>query len=119
MFRQFLRCKLHLPRVTEANVEYTGSLTIDEEIMSAAGIEPFEKLLVANVENGARLETYAIPGPAGSRAIGLNGAAARLGSVGDRIIVMVFGIFSEDERPAPKLLLFDENNNIVKITEAK
>jgi aspartate 1-decarboxylase len=117
MFRQFLRCKLHLPRVTEANVEYTGSLTIDEEIMETAGIEPFEKLLIGNVENGARLETYAIPGPRGSREIGLNGAAARLGSVGDRLIVMVFGIFADGERPSPKVLLFDENNEIVKITE--
>ena len=114
MYRQFLRCKLHHPRVTDANVEYTGSLTIDEEIMEKADIKPWEKLLVANVENGARFETYAIAGPAGSKVIGLNGAAARLGAIGDKLIVMVFGFYEDGETPSPDVLIFDEDNNIVK-----
>src|SRR4030042_1569481 len=101
MYRQFLRCKLHQVRVTDANIEYTGSLTLDKNIMDAAGIGPFEKLLVANIETGARFETYAIEGPAGSKVIGLNGAAARLGKVGDRVIGMVFGILDADEKASP------------------
>ena len=114
MYRQFLRCKLHQVRVTEANVEYTGSLTIDKDIMDAAGIGEFEKLLVANIESGARFETYAIEGPPGSKIIGLNGAAARLGEVGDRLIVMVYGILDADEKVSPKVLVFDADNNITK-----
>lgn len=119
MQRQFLRCKLHKARVTEANINYTGSLTIDEDIMEKAGIGPYEKLLISNIDNGTRFETYAIPGPAGSKTIGLNGAAARLGAVGDRLIVMVFGIYDEGETPSPKVLILDENNEIVKVIEAK
>ncbi len=118
MYRQFLRCKLHQVRVTESNVDYTGSLTIDKDIMDAAGIGSYEKLLVANIENGARFETYAIEGPRGSKKIGLNGAAARLGEVGDKLIVMIFGIFKTDEieyNLSPKVLMFDADNNITEI----
>jgi len=117
MFRQFLRSKLHHIRVTEANVEYTGSLSLDSAIMDAAGIAPWEKLLIADVENGARLETYAIPAPAGSKEVGLNGAAARLGAVGDRLIIMTFGIYAEGEKLTPKVLVFDADNNIVRVIE--
>jgi aspartate 1-decarboxylase len=117
MYRHILRCKLHQPRVTEANIEYTGSLTIDKDIMAAAGIEPWEKLLVANIENGKRFETYAIPGPAGSRTFGLNGAAARLGAIGDRLIVMIFGIYGDGESPSPKVLVFNEKNDIIRVIE--
>ena len=119
MQRQFLRCKLHQVRVTEANINYTGSLTIDKDIMKEADIAPYEKLLISNIENGARFETYAIPGPAGSKTIGLNGAAARLGALGDKLIVMIFGIYDEGETVSPKVLIFDENNEIVKVIEAK
>ena len=117
MFREFLKSKLHHIRVAEANIEYTGSLSLDSAIMDAAGIAPWEKVLVANVENGARLETYAIPAPAGSKMVGLNGAAARLGSVGDRLIVMTFVSLDQYEKPSPRVLVFDEENNVTRVIE--
>lgn len=119
MQRLLLRSKLHRVRVTEADTNYTGSLTIDEDIMKKAGIAQWEKLLVANIENGARLETYAIAGPPRSRTICLNGAAARLGTVGDRLIVMVFGIYDSDETANPKMLIFDDDNNLVETIEGE
>ena len=114
MLRQLLKSKLHFARVTEANVDYAGSLSIDEEIMGKANILPHEKLLIANVETGARFETYAIPAPAASKTIGLNGAAAKLGSVGDRLIVMAFGLFLDSEKACPVTLIFGEDNNTIK-----
>ena len=103
-----MKSKLHRIRVTEAKLDYTGSLTIDEDLMDAAGIFNYEKLLVANVDNGERFETYAIRGPRGSKVCCLNGAAAHKGKVGDRLIVMAFGVFSEEEAAAhqPKVLHF-------------
>ena len=92
-----LKSKLHRIRVTEANIDYEGSLTLDPDDMEAVGIVPYEKLLVANVENGNRFETYAIAGRRGSGVCCLNGAAARLGKVGDRLIVMVFADMSPEE----------------------
>ena len=92
-----LKSKLHRIRVTEANIDYEGSLTLDPDDMEAVGIVPYEKLLVANVENGNRFETYAIAGRSGSGVCCLNGAAAHLGKVGDRLIVMVFADMSPEE----------------------
>ena len=98
---------------------YDNRSKFDENIMKEAGIAPYEKLLISNIENGARFETYAITGAPGSKIIGLNGAAARLGAVGDKLIVMIFGIYDEGDAPSPKVLIFDENNNIVEIIEDK
>ena len=92
-----LRAKLHRIRVTEACLDYVGSLTVDADLMDAVGLYPHEKILCADVENGARFETYAIPGPRGSRVCCLNGAAAHMGKVGDRLIVRPPG---EGRRPA-------------------
>ena len=92
-----LKAKLHRIRVTEANLDYEGSLTLDPDDMEAVGIVPYEKILVADLENGNRFETYAIAGRRGSRVCCLNGAAARLGKVGDRLIVMCFAQVSPDE----------------------
>ena len=92
-----LKSKLHRIRVTEANIDYEGSLTLDPDDMEAVGIVPYEKLLVANVENGNRFETYAMAGRRGSEVCCLNGAAAHLGKVGDRLIVMVFADMSPEE----------------------
>ena len=92
-----LKSKLHRIRVTEANIDYEGSLTLDPDDMEAVGIVPYEKLLVANVENGNRFETYAIAGRRGSGVCCLNGAAAHPGKVGDRLIVMVFADMSPEE----------------------
>ena len=84
MTSTFLQSKLHLLRVTSADLDYEGSLAIDPAIMEAAGVRPFEKILVANRENGARAETYAIPAARGSRTVCMNGAMAHLGKAGDR-----------------------------------
>ena len=92
-----LRAKLHRIRVTEACLDYEGSLTLDPDDMEAVGIVPYEKILVADVENGERFETYAIEGKRGSHVCCLNGAAARKGEVGDRLIVMAFAQMTSEE----------------------
>ena len=92
-----LKAKLHRIRVTEACLDYEGSLTLDPDDMEAVGILPYEKILCADVENGNRFETYAIPGRRGSRVCCLNGAAAHKGKVGDRLIVMCFAAFAPEE----------------------
>ncbi len=89
-FVEVLKSKLHRARVTGADVDYEGSLSIAEDLMEAVGIVPFEKVLCGNQTNGARFETYAIPAPAGKGQIVLNGAAARLGAVGDRLTILTF-----------------------------
>lgn len=100
MFRTFLFAKIHRATVTAANVNYVGSITIDCDLLKASGIRPYERVQVVDVDNGQRLETYVIPGPAGSRAIELNGAAARLVSVGDKVIIMAYALAPE-RLPAP------------------
>ena len=97
MLITLLKAKLHRIRVTEADLDYEGSLTLDPDDMEAVGIVPYENILVADLENGNRFETYAIAGRRGSRVCCLNGAAARLGKVGDRLIVMCFAQVSPDE----------------------
>ena len=101
-----LRAKLHRIRVTEACLDYAGSLTVDRDWMEAVGLFPHEKILCADVENGNRFETYVIPGERGSGVCCLNGAAAHQGKVGDRLIVMAFGQFSPEEASfhEPKVL---------------
>ena len=94
---EVLKAKLHRIRVTEACLDYEGSLTLDPDDMEAVGTLPYEKILCADVENGSRFETYAIAGARGSGVCCLNGAAARLGKVGDRLIVMAFARMSEGE----------------------
>ena len=110
-----LHAKLHHLRVTQADLEYLGSLTIDEDLMDAVGIVTYEKILVANLDNGQRLETYAIPGPRGSRIACLNGAAAYMGKVGDRLIVMAFAQVDATEaaQMQPKVVRLDAENRII------
>lgn len=110
-----LKAKLHHLRVTQADLEYQGSLTIDEDLMDAVGVVCFEKLLIAVMENGNRLETYAIPGPRGSGVVCLNGAAAHLGAVGNRLIVMVFCQMTPAEAKThqPKIIRLDAHNHIL------
>jgi len=119
MHREFLKAKIHRATVTESNLNYSGSLTIDAEIMQAAGIAPNERVHVFNINNGARFETYAIAGKPGSRQIALNGAAARLGEVGDLIIVVTYCYLSEEEIPGHKarILIMGEGNEIVESLE--
>ena len=106
---QLLKSKLHRIRVTEANLDYEGSLTLDPDDMEAVGILPYEKILCADVENGNRFETYAIAGRRGSHVCCLNGAAAHKGKVGDRLIVMSFGMFTSEEAAVwqPRVRHFD------------
>lgn len=103
-----LKSKLHRIKVTEANLDYEGSLTLDPDDMEAVGIVQYEKILCADVENGNRFETYAISGKRGSRVCCLNGAAAHQGKVGDRLIVMAFAQMDEAEAAvfAPRVLHF-------------
>lgn len=109
-----LKSKIHKARITMADLHYEGSLGIDQDLMDIVGIRPWEKILVVNINNGERLETYAIPSPRGSKEFLLNGAAARKGSVGDQIIIMSFGEMSEGEAEGfqPKIIVLDQDNNI-------
>ena len=117
MFISMLRAKLHQARVTQADINYVGSITIDAALLERAGIVPYEKVLVVDIENGARFETYALAGPAGGRDIQLNGAAARLASIGDRIIVMAFSLaeYPPPQDWTPCVLILDEDNRIKSV----
>ena len=114
--RTMLKSKIHRARVTEANLNYEGSITIDQELMEAADILPYEQVHVLDVDNGARLVTYAIEGERGSGVICINGAAARLVSEGDRVIIISYCTVPEAEarNVAPKLVYVDWQNNIVR-----
>lgn len=115
--RSILRSKIHLATVTEANVDYVGSITIDKNLIDAVGFWVGEKVLVASATTGARLETYVIEGEAGSGVIGINGAAAHLINAGEKVIIMGFEL---TEKPVePKVILCDKNNGIAEfLTEA-
>lgn len=106
------KSKLHQMRVTEANLLYEGSITIDEDLLDKAGILPYEKVQVVNITNGARLETYTIPGERGSRVCCMNGAAARITQVDDRIIVIAYAEMTPEEarNHKPNVVIVDENN---------
>ena len=108
MLLTLLKSKLHRIRVTEACLDYEGSLSLDPDDMEAVGIVPYEKILCADVENGNRFETYVLEGARGSHVCCLNGAAAHQGKVGDRLIVMAFAQFSPEEASGhtPKVLHF-------------
>lgn len=115
MMRLMLKSKLHQAAITRVEFEYEGSLGIDRALMDAVGLAPFEKILISNMSNTNRFETYAIPEPAGSGVICLNGPAARLGSVGDRVIILAFCSVGEEELPDhhPRILRLDDKNRPV------
>lgn len=117
MFRTMLKSKIHRATVTEADINYVGSITLDADLMKAADLLPHERVQVVDVDNGARLETYVIEGPAGSGVVGMNGAAARLVHKGDRIIVLAYAQLSEEEarRLTPTVVFVDERNRITHI----
>lgn len=116
MQRQMLSGKIHRVTVTEARIDYPGSITIDQNLMAGANILSHEKVLIANLNNGSRIESYAIPGPAGSGVICLNGGAAKHGKAGDIVIILTFGVFSDEEARThePKVVYVDAKNRIVK-----
>ncbi|TAJ29251.1 MAG: aspartate 1-decarboxylase [Nitrospirae bacterium] len=115
MFRQMLRAKIHRATVTEACLDYEGSLTVDEDLLDAAGILPYEAIVISNLNNGERFTTYAMAGKRGSGEVVLNGPTARKGAVGDQIIIFCYEYYAEDEikRHAPRIIKVDERNRIV------
>lgn len=117
MFRTMMNGKIHRARVTEANLNYVGSITIDEDIIDAVGILPNEKVAIVNNNNGARLETYVIAGERGSGVVCLNGAAARLVQPDDIVIIISYVMVSEEKLGdhRPKVAIMDEYNKIIDL----
>lgn len=117
MFRQMMKAKIHRATVTEANLNYVGSVTIDQDLMELVDILPDEKVQIVNNNNGERFETYTIPGPRGSGVICLNGAAARLVQPGDQVIIINYGLFTDEEarRHKPRVAIMDAGNRVVKL----
>ena len=118
MLVSYLKSKIHRAVVTQAELDYVGSITVDENLMDACGIIEYEKVQVADVDNGNRLETYVIAGERGSGVICLNGAAARLVTEGDKVIIMSYAQMTPEEfkENPPKVVFVDEDNNIVRVT---
>jgi aspartate 1-decarboxylase len=115
MLRQMLRAKIHRATVTDACLEYEGSLTVDEDLLDAAGILPYELVMISNLNNGERFTTYAMAGKRGGGEIVLNGPTARKAVVGDRIIIFCYEFYAEDEakRHKPRIIQVDERNRMV------
>lgn len=111
--RSLLRGKIHRATVTEADLGYVGSITIDASLLKEVDIWPGERVLVSDLDNGNRFETYVVEGEAGSGIIGVNGAAARLVNIGDKVIIMAFEI--TDKPIKPKVALVDETNRIMRM----
>ena len=116
MFLKILKSKLHRARVTKSKLHYPGSIAIDSELMEATGILPYESVLIADLNNGNRLETYVVPAEAGSGKIVVLGAAAQLIQEKDIVIILSFGFLTPEETKEfkPKIAVLDENNNIIK-----
>lgn len=119
MQRLMCKGKLHRVRVTEADLDYVGSITIDSKFMKAADIRPYEMVQITNLKDATRWKTYALPAPEGSKKICLNGPPAHLFSPGDIVIILSMAQMSEDEiqELKPKVVFFDENNEITSIKE--
>ncbi|MDQ0858665.1 aspartate 1-decarboxylase [Bacillus sp. V2I10] len=117
MFRTMMKGKIHRARVTEANLNYVGSITIDEDILDAVDMLPNEKVQIVNNNNGARFETYIIPGPRGSGVVCLNGAAARLVQEDDVVIIISYAMVAEEKvhEHKPKVAIMNEKNQIVEL----
>ena len=116
MQRQLLHGKIHRATVTDACIDYEGSITIDPILMEAAGILPHEKVLIVNLNNGARLESYAIEGKRGAGEICLNGGAAKHGKKGDLVIIIIFAVLTEEEirKHQPRVVKVDAQNRILR-----
>ena len=117
MMLQMLKAKIQPATVTEADLQYEGSIGIDEDLLDAAGMIEFEKVHVLNLSNGQRAETYIIKGKRGSGEIVMNGAIARLAQVGDEVIILSYGLYDEKEVPnvQPKIILVDKQNRVKQI----
>ena len=119
MLKKVLTGKIHQARITQCNLEYVGSITIDEDLLRAAGIMANEFVLISDLDNGARFETYVIKGKAGSGMIGVNGAAAHLVNRGDRIIIFASALMETSEMPAhrSRVVICDDQNKIAQQLE--
>ncbi|MCZ8520498.1 MULTISPECIES: aspartate 1-decarboxylase [Paenibacillus] len=117
MFRTMLKSKIHRATVTEANLNYVGSITIDSDLLDLIDMLPNEKVQIVNNNNGARFETYIIPGPRGSGVVCLNGAAARLVHPGDTVIILSYVMLSDEEarKHVPQIAIMGENNRVVSV----
>ena len=117
MLLTMFKGKLHRATVTQANINYVGSVTIDKNLLKESGILPGEKVQIVNINNGERLETYTIEGEADSGMICINGAAARLAQPGDKVIIIAYAIMDEKEARTfqPNVLILDDHNRIVKV----
>ena len=115
MKRFFLHAKIHRAKVTGKSLDYEGSITIDEALMKAVGIEEGELVQVVNIENGSRFETYVIKGPEDSGAIELNGAAARMGELGDKVIIMAYALFDKEEKHKVRTVVLDSQNKVNRV----
>lgn len=120
MLVTMLKSKIHRATVTEAQLHYVGSLTVDANLLDQAGMHEYEKVQVVNINNGNRLETYLIAGPRGSGVICLNGAAARKGQAGDKIIIIAYGLLSVEDlkRHKPRIVFVDGRNRPCQVAEA-
>ena len=116
MLVTIFKSKIHRVKVTQAELNYVGSITIDEDLLDAAGIVENERVQVVNNNNGERLETYAIKGKRGTGIVCLNGAAARKAEVGDIVIIIAYGLMTQDEAKdhKPMIVFPDENNQVIK-----
>jgi aspartate 1-decarboxylase len=119
MMRTVLKSKIHRATITEAELHYTGSITLDPDLMEAADLLPFEKVLVVNFNNGSRFETYVIVGEKGSGIVGLNGPSVRLGMPGDVVTIMGFAVVDDAEvrQLKPKMVLVDERNRVTQVKQ--
>ena len=117
MLLTMFKGKIHRATVTQAELNYMGSITVDQDLLDAAGILPGERVQVVNNNNGARLETYTIAGERNSGVVCLNGAAARLAQVGDIVIIMAYALMSEEEAKIfePKVVMLDKHNKIMRL----
>ena len=120
MMRIMLRSKIHRATVTAADLDYEGSISIDQSLLDAAGVAEWEQVHVVDLTNGARLETYVIPAPAGSGEIQINGAAAHLVNPGDMVIIMTYEGIPEDRlaEHRPRIVLVDEHNRVAHLTRS-
>ncbi len=117
MQREMMAAKIHRATVTDANLNYIGSITIDENLLEASGILVGQKVEILNINNGERFDTYVIKGERHGREICLNGAAARKVQVGDKVIIVAYGLYGNDEleRYRPTVVMVDENNNLTQV----
>ncbi|AZG47867.1 aspartate 1-decarboxylase [Gordonia insulae] len=116
MFRTMMKSKIHRAKVTQADLHYVGSVTIDQDLLDAADLLEGEQVTIVDIDNGARLETYVIAGERGSGVIGINGAAAHLVHPGDLVIIIAYGILSEAELTeyAPSVVFVDDANRVLE-----